>query len=363
MSALSNMAKVLVVGSGMTGCAAAALLRQRLPTDTDITIWDKARGTGGRMSTSRSSTGPSAGKCLADLGAQYITLTAEYRQKRQQLYSELQSKGVLAPLKGQIEGPNRFDQDGAQHFVTPQGVSSLVKYFLQQAKATVEYNHQVSSVEEEEGGVGGVRVTDTNGVSASFQAVVLTMPVPQILQLAGTVQKRLADQPEVREKLCGVSYSSRYALGLFYPPGTELPYTWCAKYFDNDPCIRFVAVDNKKRGIDASSTGPSVVVHTVVPFGLKHIDEDKEKVKDIVMAEVTRHLPDLPPPAEVKSQKWRYSQVHRAYPGKPGCVTVQEQPLIVLGGDGFSLSTFDGCLDSAEAIADTVVDRFTAGKL
>ncbi|KAL8616862.1 hypothetical protein ACOMHN_041781 [Nucella lapillus] len=358
MSSLSNMVRVLVVGSGMTGSAAAALLRQRLPADADITIWDKARGAGGRMSTIRSSLGPSAGQCTVDLGAQYITLTSQYQHQRQQLYSDLQSQGLLAPLKGQIEGPNRFDQDGAQHFVTPQGVSSLVKHYLQQAKANVEYNRQVSRVEE---GEGEVRVTDTNGVTASAHAVVLTMPVPQILQLTGVLQTRLEAQPGVREKLQGVSYSSRYALGLFYPPGTELPYSWCAKYFDNDPCIRFIAIDNRKR--DASSAGPSVVVHTVVPFGLQHIHEDKEKVKDMVMAQVTQRLPDLPQPAEVKSQKWRYSQVHHGYPGKPGCVTLQEGPLIVLGGDAFSLSTFDGCLDSAEAIANTVVDYFKAGKL
>lgn len=43
---LCNMVKVLVVGAGMTGASAAALLRQRLPTDSSITVWDKARGAG-----------------------------------------------------------------------------------------------------------------------------------------------------------------------------------------------------------------------------------------------------------------------------------------------------------------------------
>ncbi|KAK7112130.1 hypothetical protein V1264_011631 [Littorina saxatilis] len=357
------MVKVLVVGSGMTGCAAAAMLRQRLPADTDITIWDKARGAGGRMSTSRSSTGPSAGKSTVDLGAQYITLTSQYQQKRQQLYSELQSQGLLAPLKGKIDGPNRFDQDGAQHFVTPQGSSSLVKHFLQQAKANVEYNHQVLTVEQAADGKS-LTVTDVGGKSIACQALVLTMPVPQILQLKGVVQKTLlANHPEMWEKLSGVTYSSRYGLGLFYPPGTELPYEWCAKYFDNHPSIRFAAIDSKKRGIDLSSIGPSVVVHTHVAFGLKHIDEDKEKVKDVLLEHLKEALPDLPQPAEVKSQKWRYSQVHRGYLGKPGCVTVQQQPLIILAGDAFSLSTFDGCLDSAEAIAATVVENFKNANL
>ena len=54
---------------------------------------------------------------------------------------------------------------------------------------------------------------------------------------------------DIWDKLSAVNYSSRYALGLFYPPGTELPYPWCAKYLADNPCIRFIAIDNKKRGI------------------------------------------------------------------------------------------------------------------
>ena len=51
------------------------------------------------------------------------------------------------------------------------------------------------------------------------------------------------------------------------------------------------------------------MVHTHVKFGLQHIEEDKEEVKNIIMEQVMQCLPDLPQPTEVKSQKWRYSQV------------------------------------------------------
>ena len=43
----------------------------------------------------------------------------------------MQSHGILTPMQGQIEGQNNFDEPGAEHFVTPKGVSSLVKYFLE----------------------------------------------------------------------------------------------------------------------------------------------------------------------------------------------------------------------------------------
>ena len=58
--------------------------------------------------------------------------------------------------------------------------------------ANVEYNHQIIKVEQG-AEAGSLTVTDTSGASASFQAVVLTMPVPQILQLKGVIQKSLGE--------------------------------------------------------------------------------------------------------------------------------------------------------------------------
>lgn len=53
----------------------------------------------------------------------------------------------------------------------------------------MEYNRQVVSVDVD--GKNTVRVADISGNAESFQAVVLTMPVPQILQLRGSIQKAL----------------------------------------------------------------------------------------------------------------------------------------------------------------------------
>lgn len=56
---------------------------------------------------------------------------------------------------------------------------------------------------------------------------------------------------KLRSGLQAVDYSSRYALGLFFEPGAtvSLRNGASAQYVTNDPVIRFVAVDNEKRGI------------------------------------------------------------------------------------------------------------------
>ena len=55
------------------------------------------------------------------------------------------------------------------------------------------------------------------GSSGDFDGVVLTMPVPQILQLKGDVRDSIESlkSGEIKSQLEGVSYSSRYALAAW----------------------------------------------------------------------------------------------------------------------------------------------------
>ena len=71
-----NFLVFTVIGGGITSAATSAFVSERLCSkNIQLTVWEKARGAGGRMSTSRSS---GNSKCIADLGAQYISVTPEY---------------------------------------------------------------------------------------------------------------------------------------------------------------------------------------------------------------------------------------------------------------------------------------------
>lgn len=336
------MERIIVAGAGMTGAMTAALLRLDF-SNAEILVADKARGTGGRMSTSRSN---KVDLSTVDLGAQYISINKDYKVKHKRYHDELISNGLLVPLSGTIEGENS-DKDTV-HYVTPTGVSSLVKHFLQKSGSIVQTDNLITAVDIVK---GEIKVTTSSG-SRLCDGLILTMPVPQILSLKGNMSELI--NSDVKTKLESVSYSSRFALGLFYNKGTRLNYSWCGKYITDNPCIRFVAIDNKKRGIDS---GPSVVVHTSVPFSLKHLEKDKEEVKDIIMSHLTQVLPDLPQPVEIKSHKWRYSQVHKGFEGSPGCVVLSDKPLIILAGDGFIHSNMDGCIESALSVQKTIKDK------
>ncbi|PWA21804.1 hypothetical protein CCH79_00018867, partial [Gambusia affinis] len=189
---------------------------------------------------------------------------------------------------------------------------------------------------------------ERNGGNEKFDAVVLTIPVPQILQLQGDLGNLLSVQQ--REQLEGVRYSSRFAIALFFSPDVVFSFSWGARYITDSHCIRYIAVDNKKRSSDAPGLGPSLVVHTSVPFGLEHLENDKDAIQPIILQELHRLLPDLPQPVSIKFQKWRYSQVLTSVPNCPGHMTILEQPLLICGGDAFTHSNFDGCVESALSV-------------
>ncbi|XP_054030671.1 renalase [Dryobates pubescens] len=283
------MARVLVVGAGLTGGACAALLRGAAVGR--VSVWDKARGAGGRMSTSRSARDAA---CAADLGAQYVTLEPERAGPRLSFYEELLAEGILQPLTAPIEG--MVVKEGSCNYMAPQGMSSLVKYYLKQ-----------SVIQESQ-----------------------------------------------RQQLEAVSYSSRYALALFYEAGRELQVPWAGRYLSSDPWLRFICIDSRKRGAESPEVGPSVVVHTTVTFGSQHLESDPAEVQQLILSHLEKLVPALANPASIKCHKWRYSQVTKAVPSSPGGMILHTEPLLLCGGDGFTHSTVDGCLQSAVSLAEAV---------
>ena len=66
------MTKILVVGGGLTAAVTTSLLKSAGSKAPVVTVWDKAKTVGGRMSTLKCRFNPDL---TADLGAQYISQT------------------------------------------------------------------------------------------------------------------------------------------------------------------------------------------------------------------------------------------------------------------------------------------------
>uniref|UniRef100_A0A8C3TSB4 Renalase, FAD dependent amine oxidase n=1 Tax=Catharus ustulatus TaxID=91951 RepID=A0A8C3TSB4_CATUS len=293
------------------------------------------RGADGRGERGAAARGPAGTRGRVGQGA------------RRSFYEELVSHGVLKALTAPVEG--MVLREGSQNYVAPQGISSVVKYYLEQSGAQVCYEQQVTHISLRD---GRWEVSRKAGPPEQFDVVILTMPVPQILQLQGDIVDIINGSQ--KQQLESASYSSRYALGLFFEAGAGIAVPWAAQYISDNPCIRFISIDNKKRNIESPEIGPSVVVHTTVTFGSEHLDSDPAEVQQIILSHLQRILPSLPEPSSIKCQRWRYSQVTRAVPNCPGQMILHTQPLLICGGDGFTRSNFDGCIESAMSLAEAV---------
>ena len=99
---LISMDRLLIAGAGVTGALCSNFLTNaETRLISSVTIWDKGRGAGGRMSTSRCPGGNAIlSASSADLGAQYFTPVEKHwdagtADVHRSIYEELLQSGKL----------------------------------------------------------------------------------------------------------------------------------------------------------------------------------------------------------------------------------------------------------------------------
>lgn len=391
---VSSKPKVLLVGGGLTSAAIASLLAER-KAEVSLSVWDKAGRTGGRMTSHRKVGG---GPGQVDLGAQYITATSSYQLSHARFYKELIKAGLLRPLvtssrsqmldmvtgtdiveKMEVGGrektgvsislDDKFWEEPihssqpvnlvrSSNYVTPLGVESIVDYFWKKAGCEVGRFHPLQQLDL----VDKQWVAKTGEKVDQFDCVVTTMPVPQLLGefpapeglVGGNFLDIVKSDDALYNNLRSVKFNSIFCLGLFYDMSLTdmLGLNWKAKYFPLDPVIRYISMDNLKRGDTKSATCMSVQCQ--VSYAMQNMHKSKQEMIEPMMSHLTTLLPNLPPPSSILSHKWRYSQTSHPYPGEPGCVLLHSSPPLLAAGDSFTHSNMDGCLASATATADSL---------
>ncbi|XP_037052492.1 renalase-like [Bradysia coprophila] len=354
--------RILLIGAGLTSAVIANVLKRSHiynSSTIELHIWEKARGAGGRFSTSRS---PCNSDCIADLGAQYLTRTPS-NVLSQPYFEDLIGNGLISKFSTEnIPGFLQNSVVDKESYVCTNGTASVVKYLLRDIP-NITFNKRVASISVIDDGRIKV-VSEGQKEFDIFDVIVSTMPVPQLLQLGNidTILQSLGN-PDIKEKLAQVSYTSRYALGLFYNEKlTIAPSESCMNFVDGDAMVRYWTLEDEKRQLGrvnkSFDNASSAVVHTSVTFGAENIDRDAKDVQQILLERVEKTCKSLhgAVPAFVKCHKWRYSQVSRGYEGAPGFVVLSKTPLILAAGDGFIQSGFENCVFSGEETAKYVVE-------
>jgi predicted NAD/FAD-dependent oxidoreductase len=205
------------------------------------------------------------------------------------------------------------------------------------------------------------KVIAEDGSHEFFDAVVLTIPPPMALSLQGTVAERIAP---LRPTFDSLQYSTRYAVAAFY--GDEgwdaldsAGGAWCSKYVDHDDVLRYVSVETRKRlggqatPMERQHGGPALLLHSTVPFGLR---ASPSEALASMMASLPRVVPTLESvePKHTQLTHWMLSQVRAPLEGGPFLDVPPlsgSGPTLLLAGDAYTGSHFEGCICSAHAAA------------
>ena len=278
------MIKIAIIGAGLSGLTFAHLLQDY----ADITLFEKARGVGGRMSTR------CAEPYFFDHGAQYFTA----RTKRfQDFIQTLIGKGIIERWNARyvkfignqiIEKRNWLDE-GPRYVGVP-GMSHIAKFLAQ--GLNIHCNKRIISLNHQ----GTWQLIDEEGrQSQGFDWVICTAPPPQAVDLLPDSFKYHADIQVIKMRSC-------FSLMLGFEQSLPLDFE-AAHVTDSD--LSWIAVNSHKPQRPDLFT---LMVHSSEDYAEAHIDDDRDQVIKHLINETSHIIGQNVSQANYKNiHCWRYA--------------------------------------------------------
>jgi renalase len=292
--------KTIIIGAGIAGLSAAKVLVEK---GHDVTILDKGRGVGGRMSTR------TIDNAKADHGAQYFSVkSAEF----QALISELQTEEITKEW--------HLTQRQNVRYIGAKGMNTIPKKMA--TDLTIHLNEKVISILNNE-------VKTESGQSYLFDNLIITIPIPQVIDLFETSKIPFSEKD--KSVINSIEYDPCIAVMAILTQATEIPSGGII--LENQP-VAWIA-DNFQKGITET---PTATIHASAEFSKKHLEDNLQEITQSILSSVNQWIN---PENIVSTQvhRWRYSLACKRYE-KP-FYQIENQN-IYLGGDGFGIGNVEG---------------------
>jgi predicted NAD/FAD-dependent oxidoreductase len=283
---------IAVVGGGIAGAAAGRALSDH---GCRVTVYEKARGPGGRASRRRDVSRE------FDHGAQYFTVRDErFRRlvetlRRDGVVDEWRGRFVSIGPAGTVEAPTAAEPP--PRYVGVPGMNSLVRSLS--AELDVHYGRRVEIIRPDE---GRWRVRFEGGRDAgAFDAVLVTAPAPQTAALLRGCA------PDLALRADAVTMRPCWSLMLAFPERLEIDFD--AAFVDLDGPLSWIARNSSKPG---RPPGETWVVHASPDWSLENLERSADAVADELMTaffDVAGIRPG--PPTVAAAHRWRYAQVEK----------------------------------------------------
>lgn len=322
---MTGKTSVAIIGAGLSGLR----LAQRLASLMQVTVFEKSRGLGGRMSTRRE------GRFAFDHGAQYFTARGPDFEGFLRPYVEDGTVCRWAPRLAQMAG-----EDAPPHWTAPRYVATPGMTGLAKAMA-VDLNVQ-RAVRVDRFARSGEQwaLKDTKGADLGhFDWVISTAPSPQTARL---MPPEFACYPALETSVMQGCYS--LMLGFDAP----LALDWDAAWVGQDP-LTWIAVNTSKPGRPAH---PCIVAQTSNNWADANLERDQDGIRAELTSEVETVTGIAASKAEyISLHRWRYASVATAS-GAPFLIDPDNR--LAAAGDWCGAGKVEAAFDSASALAEAL---------
>ncbi|MCH4812273.1 NAD(P)/FAD-dependent oxidoreductase [Vreelandella neptunia] len=295
---------IAIIGAGISGLACGQVLAN---CGASVTLFDKARGPGGRMSSKRR---PLA---TLDLGAQAFSVRDPVFQRA---VDEWLAVGCLAPWPTRTyqASPNGWQahNDGQMRFTGAPRMSALTRHLADSLTALPRVSlHADTSIVRLQRAHMGWQLVDAAGISfGPYDRVVISAPPPQAHKLVAAWDDNLAAACQTRkQRACWAGWAI-FDGPIPAIPGVE-PDWQMVRIAHHSPrqVLNIVSRNQTKPGREAQPESLSLLAH--LDWSEAHLELSADEVAEQLVAALKRILPTstaLPNLIEIGAHRWRYAQ-------------------------------------------------------
>ncbi|NQY96047.1 MAG: FAD-dependent oxidoreductase [Henriciella sp.] len=269
---------IAIIGAGLAGLHLAS----QLASAHTVTVFEKARGPGGRMSTRR------AAPYAFDHGAQYFTAAT---QAFRDFLAPFLEDGTVAAWPDAIELSGGAVVSDKQKYAAAPGMNAICKTLA--AGLDVRTGARIETLQR---APDGWHVQIASGeTEGPFDWVISTAPAPQTAAL-------LPDDFGPKERLAEVEMLGCFTLML----GFEAPpaITWSAQKIGNSP-VGWMAMNSEKPGREGAA---SLVVQANNTWAEAHLEDDPAAVISTLLNAASEYADqDLSTAPHQVLHRWRYA--------------------------------------------------------
>jgi renalase len=279
---------IAIIGAGISGLTAASILKNY----ANVTIFEKSRGVGGRMSTRRE------GLFYFDHGAQFFTAKTDAFKS---FMSAMLDQGIIMRWDARfvefeyqtiVSRRNWNEQD--PHYVAVKSMNAVAKYLakdidiqLNKRIATIKHNGKWDLIDDLENHVG------------SFDWVISSAPAEQTAELMPKLFTYHADIASSKMVGC-------FALMLGFTQPLPLDFDAALIRGSN---ISWISVNSSKPGRDDIFC---LVVHSTNQWAENHQDEDRGKLMEYLCEETSSIIGyDVNVAKHKAIHYWRYANIEK----------------------------------------------------